>query len=270
MRKQLADIVKDQDLSRSTFSDAADPFVGRADGCRPGRSLRLRLRRRSSAARLEPCQEASADLRAVEYGDKVLIDFTIPDLTTDDLPLRKVSEVELRVGRGTAPFDTGQWAAAARKVPVTATGPGAVQAMVPAREWIDQEIVIGVRVVNTKGRASDWSNLATVRVITPVAPPASVAAAPDPGGVRLSWSSSSSKFRVYRRTPGGEAALLDSPEAATFVDKTAEYGKPYEYLVQALTNGAESEVSQPAAITPRDIFPPRHLWESAEFRLRGR
>jgi hypothetical protein len=197
------------------------------------------------------------DLRAVEFGDKVLIDFTIPELTTDQLPLRKVSDVELRVGPGVGnPFDTGQWAAAAQKIPVTAKGPGAVQASVAARDWIGKELVIGVRVVNLKGRASDWSNLAILRVITPLSPPTAVAAVADPAGVRLVWSSPATKFRVFRRDPGGEPALLDSPESATYVDKTAEYGKRYEYLVQALTNGAESEISEATAITPRDIFPP--------------
>ncbi len=51
------------------------------------------------------------DLRVVQVGDKLLVDFTIPLQTTEGLPVRDLGPIELRIGPGGSPFDQGQWAA---------------------------------------------------------------------------------------------------------------------------------------------------------------
>lgn len=198
------------------------------------------------------------DLRVVEYGDRLVIDFTIPALTTDRLPLQKVREVDLRVGKTGSPFNESQWAEGAKVVPVAKTEPGRVQAEVPITAWVDQDIVIGVRVVNTKGKASQWSNLAVLKVVAALPKPVQVKAEPDPTGVKLTWSSALPKFRVFRHLEGADdaPAIVGTPETTSFVDTAAEFGKRYEYMVQAVGPTAESVLSDPVAITPRDIFPP--------------
>jgi hypothetical protein len=198
------------------------------------------------------------DLRAMEYGDRILIEFTIPELTTEDLPLTKIASVDLRIGPGPAPFDTGRWAASAKPVAVPAAGPGPARTFEPAREWVGKEVVIGVRVVNSKGRASEWSNLVVVNVIPPLTRPASVAVEPHAEGVKVTWASAAPRARVFRKLEGNANApdLLDGSAAPGYVDKTAEIGKRYEYIVQAVQDGAESELSEPAVITVRDVFPP--------------
>ena len=198
------------------------------------------------------------DVRAVEYGDRVVVEFTIPQRTTDDLPLRRFSEVDLRIGPGADPFSIHGWSAEAKKVPVKADAPGMVEASIPVQEWLNRDVVIAVRMINTRGKASEWSNLAVLHVEPPLAAPAGLKAEPDPGGVKLSWTSPNAKFRVYRRNAGDTSApgVIATPDAPSFVDPATELGKRYEYMVQAVDRNAESELTAAVAITPRDVFPP--------------
>jgi hypothetical protein len=197
------------------------------------------------------------DLRVVEYGDRLLIDFTIPPRTTEGVVLKRLGTLDLRIGPGVTPFDTNRWAATARKIPVDVAKTGPVHADVPAADWASKEVVIGVRVVNRKGRPSEWSNLSSVSVVAPLAKPANVTAEADPRGVRLAWQSGEPSFRVFRRGPGEkQPALIGSPATAEYVDATAQFGTDYEYLVQAIHERAESEISKPVSITPKDVFPP--------------
>ncbi len=50
--------------------------------------------------------------------------------------------------------------------------------------------------------------------------------------------------------------LLATASRTEYADTTTQFGTAYEYLVQALQDRAESEISQPVSITPRDVFPP--------------
>jgi hypothetical protein len=197
------------------------------------------------------------DLRVVELGNRLVADFTIPPLTTEGLVINRLGTVDLRIGPGTSPFDPERWAETAVQAPVAADKTGPVHAEVPVARWVGQEVVIGVRVINPKGRASGWSNLVTLRVVPPVPAPSDVAARPDPQGVRITWTSAERSFRIFRKGPGdreaAEAGVSDKPE---YVDATARYGTTYEYSVQALDGAAASEITAPVAVTPRDVFPP--------------
>jgi hypothetical protein len=124
------------------------------------------------------------DLRAVQYGDRLAIDFTIPALTTDNLPLRSFEKVDLRAGTADNPFDAARWAAEATVLKVDADKPGAVHLEAPASQWIGKDVIIAVRVINKKGHASDWSAYTILRVVTPVPRPV-VKAEPDAEGVKL-------------------------------------------------------------------------------------
>ena len=42
------------------------------------------------------------DLRVVESGESIVVEFTAPDRTTEDLPLTRLGEIELRMGPGGA------------------------------------------------------------------------------------------------------------------------------------------------------------------------
>jgi hypothetical protein len=197
------------------------------------------------------------DLRVVELGDRLVVDFTIPPLTTEGLVLTRLGSVELRIGPGTSPFDPDRWSESAAQWPVAADKTGPVHTDVPVARWVGQEVVIGVRVINPKGRPSGWSNLVSMRIAAPVPTPSDVAARSDPRGARITWSSPEHSFRIFRKGPGDKEAVQagtsDKPE---YVDATAQYGTTYEYSVQALAGAAESEMTGPVAVTPRDVFPP--------------
>ena len=129
--------------------------------------------------------------------------------------------------------------AAATPLSLQAAGPGPVKATADAAAWIGKEVIIGARVMNTRGRASEWSNLVALRVVPPLRRPAAVAVEPHAEGVKVTWSSPASQARVFRKAMGAEGApeLQEASASSGYVDRTAEIGKRYEYLVQAVQDG---------------------------------
>jgi hypothetical protein len=197
------------------------------------------------------------DLSAVERNDGIVISFTIPEETTDGVALKRLGDVDLRIG----PAAEDNWADRGRKVEVAAAVPGPARAVAPAKEWIGQDVVIGVRFAGRSGRFGEWSNLVRMHVSEPLATP-EVAAASAPRGVRLTFTGNASRpglgWRIFRRAAGEKSASgLAQSNTAEYIDATAEFGKLYEYTAQAfLDSGAESDISKPVAITPEDTFPP--------------
>jgi hypothetical protein len=197
------------------------------------------------------------NLSAMQRGDKIFVAFTIPAETTEGLPITSVEAVDLRAGPiESLPFNMEAWAGSARKLSSEAVKPGGASVEEAAAPWLNKEVVFGVRLINRKGRASEWSNLFVLPVVAPLAVPANLKAESTPEGVRLSWTTEGAvTYRIFR---GKE--LLGKSDKNEYLDKDTQYGKEYIYAVQAArTIGAieaESEVSAPAAITPRDTFPP--------------
>ena len=193
------------------------------------------------------------DLSALQRGGQVYVRFTIPGLTTEQLPVTGVEEVELRAGANKVePFDTNAWASGARRIDVTKLTPGEVIVTAAAREWVGSEVIVGARMRNRKGRWSGWSNLATLNVVEPAVTPAGVTAGSIPTGAKLSWQGPVGlKFRVFR-----DATLLGEVAANEYADATAEFGKEYVYQVIAMRGAAESEPTAPIRFTPADVFAP--------------
>ena len=201
-----------------------------------------------------------SDLVAVERGDRIAIYFTIPPLTTEGLVVRAIGSVDLRVGvNPSGGFNVDQWAAAAKRIDFPAPSqPGPQQATVPVQEFIGKEVVVAVRAGNTRGRMSAWSNVYTVAIEQPLIKPADFKAEGSPQGVRLTWNApNENSFRVFRKTDQErEPSMLATADKPEYVDASTEYGKAYEYYVQAVHDKTESDVAGPAAITPKDEFPP--------------
>jgi hypothetical protein len=201
-----------------------------------------------------------SDLVAVERGDKIAIYFTIPALTTEGLAVRTVSSLDLRVDvNPSSGFNIDQWTASAKRVAApTPSQPGAFRVDIPAGEFIGKEILARVRVGNTRGRMSEWSNFVVVNVETPLAKPADLQAHPSPEGVRLTWSApNENSFRIFRKADQEkEPAPIATTDKPEYVDTFTEYGKAYEYYVQGIHEKTESDVAGPADITPKDIFAP--------------
>lgn len=200
---------------------------------------------------------AVADLRVLEYGENLIVEFTAPALTTEALALERLRGAELRIGPWPAGTNVNDWLGTARVLPLPVDRPGAVSQSIPvAKEWIGQEILIVARTFGPKGRVSPNSNLLFLAVEAPLAKPAGLRAENHPEGVKLSWTGAAGKYRVLRATEDAAPVPLADVEAREFLDKTSIYGIRYGYLVQTLGDKAQSEVTDRAMVTPTDVFPP--------------
>lgn len=184
------------------------------------------------------------DLQAEQVGGKIKLRFTIPDLTTEQLPVTDVT-VDLRGGD--------------QPIPVAARAPGVVEAEAPvAAGWVGQEIAFLVRLQNTKGRYSAWSNQVVRRVAAPVATPAAFTAKPVMNGMALAWTGAGETWLVFR-----DGAQVASVTKAEYLDAAVEVGKSYRYQVQASVKTGEgvavSERTTEMAVTHADTFPPAQL-----------
>jgi hypothetical protein len=193
-----------------------------------------------------------SDLRAAEYGDKIVAEFTIGMDTTEGLKLSEVKSVEARVAVGSV----------SEIVPLAAKPTGPVDYDFPAGAWVGKNVVVTVRATGPKGKAGDWSNPVSLTVGVPLATPANFQAISDPQGVRLTWlgsfgSTANGHYRIFRGAGDVMPVRLAESDKPEYVDTAADFGSPYSYFVQALVGELQqSEVSATVSITPTDTFPP--------------
>jgi hypothetical protein len=200
------------------------------------------------------------DLSVIERGSNLDINFTIPPLTTEGLTVKQIGGIELRVGPSKSePFNTEQWSRAATKIEVPVPNKiGPIHVAVPVQPFIGQEVIVGVRATNTKGRASEWSRFVTVRVQPPLATPAELTPEVVPKGVFLTWKApNQANFRIIRKAQDEQRATQIGTTIETqYLDGQTQYSKTYEYWVQGVNGEAESEYAGPVTIEPEDKFPP--------------
>ena len=205
------------------------------------------------------------DLAAVQRGSNLIVQFTVPTLTTERMPIKAPLKLDLRVGTSTGDsFNSDRWAELAKSIPETPVGKGNARYEIPAAEWAGRQVTIGVRAIGANGKDSGWSNFANLHVVAAPQKPVVVVAENVPEGVRLSWQPGSGpgEFRIFRRTADEKSfSLLATIAQPPWIDPQTEYGKRYTYIVQRVvktgdTQQAESETSDETALTPEDKFPP--------------
>ena len=201
-----------------------------------------------------------SDLAALQRGGHIIVQFTVPALTTEGHPIPPPLKLDLRAGTANQ-FEPNQWAASARQIPPGAMANGIARYEIPAADWIGEEVIFGVRAVAGNGKQSGWSNFVVVPVVTPPEKPAGIVPATVPQGVHLRWQAHGTDFRVLRKTEDGEYALVADVKTPEWTDTATEFGKRYTYLVQSIVilanrKEAESELSDEVSIVPRDVFPP--------------
>ena len=206
--------------------------------------------------------ERITSLAAVQRGGKIIAQFTIPLLTTENKPIPGPARLDLRAGPA-EPFDENDWAAHAKQIPPPANAPnGIARYEIPAAEWTGKDVILAVRMVAGNGKAAGWSNFVVVPMQPAPEKPAGVTATATANGVRVTWRAQGPQFRVFRKPEGAAdfalAATVDRPE---WVDAEAEFGKRTTYLVQTVvTLGedkfAESDLSDEVTLAPADTFPP--------------
>jgi len=188
------------------------------------------------------------DFRAAEYGDQILVQFTIGALTTDGLALTSVKAVEVQVAGG----------GSAQVLHITAKAPGPVDQEFPAKDWVGKRVTLMVRATGPKGKASDWSNSVTLAVGVPLATPGDFKAVSDPQGVRLTWlGEAGGRYRIFRGAGEAMPQRLAESDKPEYVDTAVDFGSPYRYFVQELVGESQqSGISAIVGVTPADTFPP--------------
>ena len=205
---------------------------------------------------------AVQDLSAVQRGAVILVEFTVPLTTTESMPIRKALKLDLRIGTAGSPFDAGAWSAGARQVSGAKYGNGIAHYEIPSAEWTGKSVTVGVRTIGSNGKASNWSNFASLPVVAPPEKPGNVTVTDTPQGVHVAWTAHGDSFRVFRRAgDAGDFELVATVEQPEWTDHAADFGKPYAYRVQAVVKiaggrEAEGDLSDPFVITPQDVFPP--------------
>ena len=211
--------------------------------------------------------QAVTDLTAIERGDEIIIRFTTPARTTDNLAIREFDNIDLRIGPAVKPFTFEAWEVSAKRYDVEAP-PAAdldnpltveIRKTIPASEWVGQHIAVAVRTsARKKDHYSAWSNRVLLDVVTELQRP-QLTAKSTARGVELTWPSAGKDiaYRIFRKSPSDAAPLvLGTTKEPTFLDTGSQYQTPYEYTAVAFKGNAESRLSEPVRITTTDIFPP--------------
>jgi hypothetical protein len=194
---------------------------------------------------------------AVEYGDKILVQFTQPDLTTEGNPVLNLRLLEVRVGPPVTPLLPQIWEKTATSYPLPNPGSGPFTREIPTADWVNKEVLIGVRAIGARGKPASWSTLIHLKVDPPLAKPTALAAENVAQGVKLTWTGAGPKYRIFRAIADATPERLSDSDRPEFVDETTQYDKTYQYLVQSLTDDThQSVVSAPVSCTPIDTFAP--------------
>jgi hypothetical protein len=202
-----------------------------------------------------------ADLSATQRGSTLIVQFSVPRLTTEGMAIKSDVKLDLRVGPAGDPFNAPAWAEGAKAVPEGEVEEFHAIYSVPAEEWKGKEVVIGVRVKGANGKDAGWSNFVVLPVVPAPERPGDLRGEAVAGGVRLTWRAGGNNFRVYRRTGDLPFAVVATPERPDWTDTAVENGKPYDYIVQSVVKTgenreAESDPSAAVQVTPVDKFPP--------------
>jgi hypothetical protein len=208
------------------------------------------------------------NLAVVERGDRILITFTTPPRTTDNLAIKRFSEIELRIGPAITPFDFDRWSARAKqyRLPLPPQNdpdnpqPCPLSDSIPVSDWQDQRVAIAVRTaVRKEGHYSSWSNVVRLTVIPPLPLPA-IEAKATAEGIKLTFKDLGNgiQYRIFRQGPNDKAPVeIGTARKPEYVDTASQYDIPYKYSAVAVKGGAESLPSKPFLITAIDVFAPK-------------
>lgn len=202
------------------------------------------------------------DLAAVEHGSKIVIRFTIPAVTTENLPIKGMPDVDLRIGPAPDPFVLPEWQRTAERLTVTRSSENAARMEVDAGKYSGKTVFIAVDVRGPHGRSAGLSNFVILPVVPPLPTPDGILAKDAPDAVELDWRAAAPEFRIYRKLQAEqELTQIGTSMSPSYLDKTIEYGKTYSYYIQSIQKTgdatyAESDLSGIDRFMPVDRFPP--------------
>lgn len=228
------------------------------------------------------------DLRAVRKGDRVILTWSIPTITTDRQTIRNLGATQIcrgtadlkecgtPVGKSTTPLPERTTQSKKQKVEGSYTD---ILSSTLLSDSPAASITYAIEVLNRDGRGAGLSNHARVPVVRSVPPPLDFRAQATGQGIVLSWNNNLPPaipnvryvYRVYRRQEGAPQATLVGELPAggeprlTLTDSSFEWEKTYDYHAEAVTVISEPnkpEVQIEGDDTPDvrvfadDVFPP--------------
>jgi hypothetical protein len=217
--------------------------------------------------------QPSIGLAAAQRGDKIIVSWPAPLLTTENAKPRPDRLGPIKIYRFVLPdlepkapdrytkptdpkepaFETKIYLNAKEigtKPPGTTVFTDDVD---PA--WFNHTVVYAIKMTNRHGESADFSNMVPVAVLK-VGPPPSFTTEVTEHAVKLHWNAGEGEsFRIYR-----DDVALGDVTGSSFEDKQFEFDHPYVYMIHALAhNGnfvAESGDSAHIPVKPLDTFPP--------------
>ena len=211
---------------------------------------------------------AVRDLAAVERGGKIEVLFQTPPRTTDNLPIKKFSEIDLRIGPAGVPFDFKTWSESAKvfQIPPPPASdpfdpkPVPLSASLPIDGLVGKRVIVAVRTSIKQGdHYSAWSNRVVLDVVDTVSTPKDIKIAASAGGIVLDWTAvqDADGYRILRQSPDElKPSEVGTTRKPHFVDETSQFDVPYSYSVLALHGSAESLPLKLNPFTAIDTFPP--------------
>lgn len=207
------------------------------------------------------------DLRGVQRGSRVILDFTPNPKTTDDILLKSFDAVELRAGANpSGGFDINRWAEAAKKFPIDDTSIGPHEVTISTEGFTGKEVIFAVRATGPKGHSAAWSNLVTLTIVPTLSVPTGFTATGTATGIYLQWNEEHTQpetgWRIWRLAEGDkDPIVLGSASGPTWLDSIAELGKSYTYTLQQILKvgdhqEAESDLTAAVTVKYEDHFPP--------------
>jgi hypothetical protein len=191
------------------------------------------------------------DLAIVERGKTLVVTCTAPRVTTDSLPLKRFSAVELQIGPDVQPFDFERWSATAKQYQMSAPSqldpdnlsPVSLREEIPISDWpVNSNLVAFVRSAEKHDRYSSWSNRVVFDILPPLDPPAPRIES-TAQGIKLTWTEQRPglHYVIFRQGPNDKAPIqVGTADTLSFVDSTSQYQTPYTYTIIAKQDSAES------------------------------
>lgn len=207
------------------------------------------------------------DLQAIQIGDQIKINFTVPPRTTDSLLIKRYGDIDLAVGPAQTPFDFEQWSDKADHFQIASPPPfdpdeprpAPVSKTLPAKDFVGKHVVVAVRTSTRKeNHFSQWSNRALLDVLPPISTPKTKIEATK-NGYLLTWPEQApgTKYLIFRRGPAEKTPIqIGTSPDPLYLDSTAHWDTPYTYTVVAQVGTAQSEPSTEMSVNHGDTFPP--------------
>ena len=105
------------------------------------------------------------DLTAVQRGNKIFLQFTLPKSTTEGDLIAKFEEVQVEIGPDVTPFSADAWFAKMKPVDIDVSGDdqtSAISHQIDAGPYVGQQIAIDIRTSVRRDRWSPYSNFVSI------------------------------------------------------------------------------------------------------------